>query len=491
MKNRASLRLPNDIEFAKPLLAFFDELCSIVDFPAKERGELKEALFELFENAVVHAYGNEEGQIEVVFELFDNGIKIDVHDWGIPIDPAVIKAVPIDLQERDKGLNRVYRLVDELRFFNLGLDGKKFSILKTIPMHLRLKEDIPYYSDIGEDLDVSAKEMLRDRLVVRTYRSGDEVWIPKLIYKNYGYTYFKDTFYYPEKIAQKERSGEILSVVAEVDEKIVGHFALVRVPDSNIAEIGIAVVDPAFKGMGIMKEMFKLLLQKAQELGLDALFGEAITFHPYSQRANARFGFATTALLLGEVHQMVRLKGHKYPFRQRRGAVALEYKIFNKRHKTITLPARYEEIARKSYELCQVPYILTKRRAFDDANELTLEHNPTFAISTIVIERAGESFEEEFKRFFDRAIAKHPDMIYADINIETIGPIEDVVQTLRAYGFFYAGIVFLRRRGCDYLRLQFEASEYIEEENIVCYSDYCKELHRFILADKEDVYNNL
>ncbi len=491
MKNRAALRLPNDIAFAKPLLAFFDELCAIVDFPAKERGELKEALYELFENAVVHAYGDEEGEVEIVFELFDNGIKIDVHDWGMPLDPAIIKAVPIDLAQRDKGLNRVYRLVDELRFYNLGLNGKKFSILKTIPMHLHLKEDIPYYSDIGEDLDVSAKEMLRDRLVVRTYKSGDEVWIPKLIYKNYGYTYFKDTFYYPEKIAQKERSGEILSVVAEVDEKIVGHFALVRVPNSNIAEIGIAVVDPAYKGMGIMKEMFKLLLQKARELGLDALFGEAVTFHPYSQRANARFGFATTALLLGEVHQMVRLKGHKYPFRQRRGAVALEYKIFAKRHKSITLPARYEGIARKSYELCQVPYTLTKRTAPNDADELALEHNPSFAITTIVIEQASVSFEDAFKRLFDRAIAKHPDMIYADINIERIGEIESVVRTLRAYGFFYAGIIFLRRRGYDYLRLQFEASEYIEEEHIVCYSDYCKELHRFILADKEDVYKNL
>ncbi len=138
-----------------------------------------------------------------------------------------------------------------------------------------------------------------------------------------------------------------------------------------------------------------------------------------------------------------------------------------------------------------MPFTIKKDVEPNEENELALEHNPTFAITTIVIERAGESFEEEFKRFFDRAIAKHPDMIYADINIETIGPIEDVVQILRAYGFFYAGIVFLRRRGYDYLRLQFEASEYIEEENIVCYSDYCKELHRFILADKEDVYNNL
>ena len=488
-KNRFLIKIYNDLSFWHPVKAFYEELCKLVDFPKKERDELEAALYELFENAVVHAYKDEEGEIEIVFELYDNGLRIEVHDWGEPIDPTLVKAVPLDSDKKDKGFNKVYTLTDEFRFFNLGLQGKKFVIAKYLPIHLRLKKDIPYYSDITDDFDAIDKELLQKKLIVRTFEPGDEIWIPKLIYRNYGYTYFKDLFYYPQKILQKERSGEILSIVAQVDDRIVGHFALVKLPDSNIAEIGIAVVDPAYKGMGIMKRMFELLIQKAEDLGLDALFGEAVTFHPYSQRANARFGFCTTALLLGEVHHIVRLKDHDYPFSQKRGAVAVEYKFLKKWPRELHIPKIYRSIIDETYKNCRIDYTPAKSRSHD--TRISLEHNPAFAIATIVIDAAAKEFKKEFKKNFDAAVAKHPDMIYADLNLHTLHNIDEVVQELREYGFFYAGVEFLRRKSQDYLRLQFEAAENIEEEKIVCYSDFCKRLHRFILEDKEAVYKEI
>ncbi|BCD67765.1 GNAT family N-acetyltransferase [Nitratiruptor sp. YY09-18] len=490
MKNRFTIKLYNDLSFWKPVRSFYEELCTLVDFPVKERLELADAFYELFENAVVHAYEGEDGEIKITFEIFENGMKIDVHDFGIPIDPKIVQSVPLNLKEKQKGLNRVYQLVDGLKFHNLGLKGKKFSILKLLPVQLRLKNESGFYSDIGDDFDKDAKEILRERLQVRTFKEGDEVWIPKLIYKNYGYTYFKDTFYYPEKILQKERDGQILSVVAQVDQKVVGHFALVRVPNSNIAEIGIAVVDPAFKGMGIMKEMFALLLQKAQEIGLDALFGEAITFHPYSQRANARYGFKTSALLLGEVHHMVKLKDHKYPFSQNRGAVAVEYKIFKKYQPALSIPNRYRDIIQKTYALQNIAFTTTDPQQ-SAKNRITIEPNDTFKIATIVIDTVAKEFKKTLQRAFEDAIALHPDMIYADINLHKCTNIDAVVDELRSFGFFYAGVLFLRRRDCDYLRMQFEASKNIEEQNIVCYSNFCKELHHYILHDKDTIYKQL
>ncbi len=479
------------MEYFEPIKAFYQELCNLVEFPKKAAIELQEAMRELFENAVVHAYGcEEEGEIEIGFELFENGIKIDVKDRGLPLDEKILRQVPIDLKEKNRGLNRVYMLVDGLKFFNLGLHGKQFSIIKYVPIELKIHQFQGCYSDIAEDFDRTAKEFLKDRLIVRPFKEGDEVWIPKLIYRNYGYTYFKDIFYYPDKILQKEKSGDVLSIVAEIENKIVGHFALVKVPRSNIAEIGIAVVDPAFKGMGIMKEMFKLLIQKAKELGLSALFGEAITFHPYSQRANARFGFCTTGLLLGDIHQMVRLKGHKYPFREKRGAVALEYKILRPFHKRIFLPSIYEDMVKKSYEMCNVTYEVKKKEK-EESTLIDLAYDPSFNIATLTIDGAGEDFTKRWKLLFEKAIAKHPDMVYADINLEKVSHIDDVVNELRNYGFFYAGVVFLKRDDQDYLRMQFEASEGIEEENIVCYSQMCKMLHNFILKDKEEIYKNL
>lgn len=486
MKNRFFIKLYNDIEYWELIKAFYEKLCKIISFPKKEKNELELAIKELFENAVIHAYtSGEEGEIEIEFELFHNGIKVDIKDKGMPFDERLLKSVPIDLKEKNRGLNRVYQLVDNFRFFNLGLNGKKFSIIKFVPISLRLKEDIPFYSDIGDDFDKTARELIKDRLNVRLFKEGDEIWITKLIYKNYGYTYFKDLFYYPEKILEKEKSGEISSIVAQVDDKIVGHFALVKVPNSNIAEIGIAVVDPDYKGMGIMNEMFKLLLKRAQDLNLSAIFGEAVTFHPYSQKANAKYGFCPTALLLGELHQMIKLKGHKYPFRNTRGASLVDYKILKKFKKKISLPKIYKEWIEKTYKNCGVEYEIKEN--FEKEHKVYIEHNPKFNLSTIVIDNVDDDFEDLFKDIFERVVAKHPDMIYADINLETVNNIDKVVDILRSYGFFYSGIIFLKREDYDYLRLQFESSENIEEQNIVCYTDFCKELHKFILNDKKTI----
>ena len=485
MKNRFFIKLYNDIEYWELIEAFYEKLCKIISFPQREKNELKNAIKELFENAVIHAYEkDEEGEIEIEFELFDNGIKVDVKDKGMPFDPKILKSVPIDLKEKNRGLNRVYLLVDNFKYFNLGLNGKKFSIIKYVPISLRLKENIAYYSDIGDDFDKSAKELIKDRLKVRLFEEGDEVWISKLIYKNYGYTYFKDLFYYPQKILEKEKTGDISSIVAQVGEKIVGHFALVKVPNSNIAEIGIAVVDPAYKGMGIMNEMFKLLIKRAYELELSAIFGEAVTFHPYSQKANAKYGFCPTALMLGEIHQMVKLKGHKYPFRNTRGASLVDYRILKNFKKRIQIPSIYKNWVETTYKNCNVEYEISTKKSIGE-HKVYIEHNPKFNIATVVIDDIDQDFEKIFKNIFERALSKHPDMIYADINLEDISDIEKCVKVLKDFDFFYCGIIFLRRDDKDYLRMQYEASEIIEEQNIVCYTDFCKELHKFILNDKK------
>ncbi len=490
MKNQITIQVPSDMLYWQMVEAFYDKLIESINFAKKEAKELKSALYELFENSVVHAYKEEEGFITIKITIFHNALEIDVHDKGMPVDPKIIKAVPIDLHYKNRGLNRVYQLVDDFAFHNLGLGGKKFTIIKYAPYSLQLHHTQGYYSDILDDFTEDLKKSLSQKLVVRTFKEGDEVWIPKLLYKNYGYTYFKDIFYYPEKILQKERSGAVLSIVAEVEGQIVGHFALVRLPKSNIAEIGIAVVDPNYKGMGIMKKMFELLLQKAKELGLDALFGEAITFHPYSQRANARYGFKTSALLLGEIHHMVRLKDHPYPFKDKRGAVAVEYKLFKKEPKRLFIPKYYKDMITKTYNFFEISY----QEAIPSSSPTTIievVHDKSFAIATIIIDKSNEEFEKEFKIAFDEALTKHPDMIYADINLENVADIDSVVAILHTFGFFYAGVLFLRREGRDYLRMQFEASERIEEEKIVCYSDFCKELHHYILEDKRKVYKNI
>ena len=58
--------------------------------------------------------------------------------------------------------------------------------------------------------------------------------------------------------------------------------------------------------------MFDYLLKKAESLGLYAIYGEAIMFHPFSQKANLKHGMIETALQLGEVASWIAQKDIKF-----------------------------------------------------------------------------------------------------------------------------------------------------------------------------------
>jgi hypothetical protein len=73
-------------------------------------------------------------------------------------------------------------------------------------------------------------------------------------------------------------------------------------------------------------------------------------------------------------------------------------------------------------------------------------------------------------------------MIYCDINLSE-SKIDEIVKFVNQKGFFYSGVLFYRYNGLDYLRLQFENRDNIEEKTNICYSDYCKFLTKFVLKD--------
>ncbi len=121
--------------------------------------------------------------------------------------------------------------------------------------------------------------------------------------------------------------------------------------DSNIAEIGVVVVDPAYKGLGIMNKMFDTLIQTAQEAGLYAIFGEAIIYHIFSQKSNLTHGFSESALLLGKAPQDLTIENNQFTQTKRRGSVLVGYK----RPQKLPVPKIYKTIIQKTYRLANLP----------------------------------------------------------------------------------------------------------------------------------------
>ncbi len=479
------LKIPSNIQCLEMVKDVIRNTCKTLPLTQDDVQALLSSTEELIHNAITHAYKDERGYIEIALHPFKTGLRIDVHDWGIPMSHKKHKSVPID-KEASAGFNRIYDLVDTFEYHNLGKEGKKFVIIQ-YASHPWIKQT---YLSIQDALhfEKKKKEVVHPNapITIREFTEGDEEGVATLIYKNYGHSYIKDLFYYPQKILEFH-GKKFYSVVAETNGRIIGHFAFILVLESTIAEIGIVVVDPLFKGRGIMNRMLKLVLEKAEEIGLDAVFGEAIMYHTFSQKSNLHYDFSESALMLGKTPLDITIENTELTKVRKRGAVLVGYHFFHTYKKSLYLPKIYRDQIEQTYLNAGIPFS-KKKKKIDKIPEhvfLTYQFDPPTNIATIRVDRYGKDFKHKFLLLVSQLRAKHCDMIYADISLESIPQINKVVKIMNKKGFFYSGIMFLYHEKEDYLRLQLKHSDRVGSKNYVCYSDFCKRLSKYILKDEK------
>ena len=482
------LKIPGNIKCMKMVKDVILDTCETLPLTQNDTQALLESVEELIHNAVTHAYKDERGYIEIALHPFKTGLRIDVHDWGIPMSHKKHKSVPLE-RESSLGFNRIYDLVDTFEYYNLGKEGKKFVIIKYAShpwikqTYLSIQNALRFEKEEKEVVDPNVP------ITIRGFEEGDEEGVATLIYKNYGHSYIKDLFYYPQKILEFH-GKKFYSVIAESDGRIVGHFAFILVPESTIAEIGIVVVDPLLKGRGIMNRMMELILKKAKSIGLDAVYGEAIMYHTFSQKSNLSHGFSESALILGKTPVDITIESNELTKKYKRGAVLVGYRFFHKTSKSLYLPKVYRGQIKQTYLNANISFKIKKKKnnlKIPKHIFLSYEFNPPSNIAAIRVDRYGKDFKHKFFLLLSQLRAKHCDMIYTDISLENIPQINKVVKLMNKRGFFYSGVMFLCHEGEDYLRLQLKHSDKVGSKNYVCYSDFCRTLSEFITEDERRI----
>lgn len=434
---------------------------------------IKEALEILLDNVIEHAYERAyEIDVRVRFQIQSCELHIDVEDSGLPFD--FTPYLSQDLSQKYKhqiGLYRVYDLVDKFEYKNLHQDGKRLSLTQNFNLCYDLKNDTV-------TTDKYDKEEVLKALKVRTFVLGDGDGIAKLIYRNYHFSYYKETFYIPQKVREANESKSVTSIVAYYHDELIGHFALVRSKHSNIAEIGVATVDPRFKRMGIMNLMFDELIVTAKKEGFKAIYGEALTMHPFSQKANLRHGMIESAICLGLVPETMEIE-KSIKSAQRSGAM-IAYLLFDPVKRELHLPTRYKEELLKVYRRAGLEVIASHNSA-PQREALGSRTNPMLNSGTLVIE---DEFDlHEFTQRFENLRHQKLDMIFADINLHHIKNVDNIIQTLNSLSFFYSGLLFEYYFNEDYLRMQYINSLAIDMEGIICYSDDANKMIDFIRED--------
>jgi GNAT superfamily N-acetyltransferase len=234
----------------------------------------------------------------------------------------------------------------------------------------------------------------------------------------------------------------------------VGSFAVLRSTDSEIGEVGEAVVTEGHRRRGLMKRMLNRLIEEAKARGLRGAFGEAVTVHDISQRVNQHFGMHSTALLLA-TFRIQRFRGFVDEYPQSVSVVIDFRPLIEVDTVTAYLPEPYADLLTGVYaELgmtVTTPPVPPSAYPPTSAIDVHINHRDRHA--TLVVETFGTDFIEQVEQTIEDLSDENLHVVYVDLPLDDAGTL-DATPRLREHQFVLAGLMPMFHHERDYLRMQ-------------------------------------
>lgn len=423
--------------------------------------------------------GDEAGTVELELDADRGSVTVAVHDWGRPIAAPSPGRIP-------PALDRVAAQTSDLRLVSLGADGKR----TTAVIAVASAADAPPAAHALDlpPLQAPPAEDTRDQIEIRALRADDlaEVEaVSQLLYANYGLTYVHPRFYAPRWLAEQVAAGAVRSSVAVHEDAVVGHHALLPANGWASAESGVAVVHPAYRGLGIFDRLFTRTVGIATESGLDAMFGRAVTVHPYSQRAELKHGYREAALLLGAIPAKMTMAGLAEEGGTRTAAL-LSYLVLRPTPRAVRLPAIYRDRLVATYAHLGLE-VVAPAPAAPPGPPVRWDEAAEEGWGALTITGWGPGAAEQAVRGVRDLLARHLDVVYADLDLHALAEPDAVVAALNDLGFSYAGLVAFGPGGHDLLRLQRPNATTVATRGMATASRFGAQLVAAALADRERV----
>jgi len=449
--------------------------------PADDTRRLGAVVDGLVRFALDNAYPDDDlGEIELTLEPCEGYVRVVVHDWGLPLTsggdglgplPGPLAALAGDTRD--------------LQLLNLGADGKRL----TAEVPVRCGEPGRVGRQHVEDAPrrAPAADGEHEAIEVRTGTARDAEAIAQLLYESYHLSYVHGDFYRPRFLTAAFGSGRLQSTIAVHEGRVVGHHALMPLPGVASAETGAAVVHSAYRGLGIFGRMFDHTLDAARERGLSSVFGDAVTLHPYSQRAELSHGYRETALQLGMVPARTTMRGFGGEGPARRTATLRSYRPLDGRRRHVALPAPYRELVEGLYANVGLAVEDRAETAPPGGELVTVDVDGPRRLGFLRLRAWDADAATALHRAVRHLLSRHVDVVYADVDLAAVDDVDQAAAALNELGFFAAGLVLHGPDGHDHLRLQLLDSENVELEDIVCDSPFAQALRLLVLEDKARV----
>ena len=278
---------------------------------------------------------------------------------------------------------------------------------------------------------------------VDLFRPEDAEGVVKLFHTVYGDGYPVRTFIDPALLIEENRTGRTISSVARTPKgEIVGHNALFNsAPWDRLKESGAGLVHPLYRGG---KGLFTKMIVHGQDVaakkfGVQAIFGESVCNHLFSQRSTNSLGWIAAAL---EVDLMPAAAYSKEGSAAGRVSAVLTSKNLISRPHAVYLPERYAEALNFIYQGLDDPRELrVSTEAPPEADtEIGAKVYDFAQVARMTVSQVGRGFPATFDAEEKKALAQGVRVIQVWLKL-TWPWVGRIVEELRGRGFFLGGVL--------------------------------------------------
>ncbi len=482
------LTAPGHLNYISVAVEFIKNCSSSFGFSDKEIFKIDIAAEEALSTIILHSLENDpEQEYSVICRRLPGKMEVVIHDKGVPFSPDDIPNynpdTPDDEQNVDGlGMYLLKNYVDQVQFRNLGRNGKETVLSIGIEA-----ERIDKILSITEKPQ-KPKETHKDaKWHLRPFEAKDAIEISRCAYQTYGYTY-EPYIYYPERITDMNKKGELLSIVA-VDEKeeLLGHIALKFYHHKDpIAEAGVAFVKPQHRKLGIFSKMCIEAFKNAADRGLFGVYGRAVTSHPLSQKKLTDFGFIDCGLMLGLFPSDVDFKALSGKTIQKESAL-LTYLPFKSPERSIYPPKKHREITADIFAQTSIPVIFENPDNYQpqvdekrkNRPELTYSRMEVFNTADIISYSTEITILDSIHTAMKRLCIEHTDVLYLFLNLEQPGCAK-LADECEKLGFFFCGILPFGTSGHHTIILQYLNNIEIDFTKIKLNSKFAQKIQKYI-----------
>ncbi|HYH36646.1 MAG TPA: ATP-binding protein [Azospirillum sp.] len=440
------------------------------------------------EAAIVVIEQSFEGRADGTYDLTmsDEGARfvMAVHDLGLPFDWSRAQAE----ESTSLSIQLLRSLTDEIRFVNLGKQGKRIEFVVN-----RSEMDLegPGLHQIAVPAGEVPAAPADTPLEIRPLRpEEDGVALARCMYTVYGYSYH-EVVYFPERLRDLIEKGLLVSMVAVTpDGTVAGHQGLKKAaPDARVANVSMGAVDPRFRGRKLFERLKAETFGRVKAQGLLGLYGEAVTIHPYSQKANFASGGHETGILLAYIpgdRSFKKIEGKKNDGQggaSDRQTAVLFYIVLNPAPvRTVYPPAAHRGMIGRIYAWAGVERVFAEPGAvaLPERSEVDVEVRASYNWAVLSVVRAGRDLVDLVRVRMRELCQSHLDCVYLDLPL--CDPATAVLAPeLEALGFSFCGIYPEMVEGGDLLRLQYLNNVAIDPATIIVVTDFGRDLLEYVV----------